>query len=145
MEKTWNVSIRQTFGLPKETHRYLIEPVSNSMHLKKLLILRFMSFLNQIEASKKVVPNNLLKTIRFDTRSVTGKNIRMITLLTGRDMFSNVNKDDISRLSYFPIDENETWRVSLISEIIESREKNLDVPGFNDDELSEILNYACVS
>ena len=104
-----------------------------------------MSFLNQIEASKKVVPKNLLKTIRFDTRSVTGKNIRMITLFMGRDMFSNVNKDDISRLSYFPIDENETWRVSLISEIIESNEKNLEVPGFNADELSEILNHACIS
>ena len=65
-----------------------------------------MSFLIQIEASKKVVPKNLLEAIRFNTRSVTGQKI----LLTGPEMFSNVNKDDISRLSYFPIDENETWR-----------------------------------
>ena len=32
LEKTWNVSIRQMFDLPRETHRYLVEPVSEYPH-----------------------------------------------------------------------------------------------------------------
>ena len=105
--------------------------------------MRFMSFLNQIESSKKIVPRNLLKTIKYDTRSVTGRNVRMITLLAGREKFSDVSKDDIMKIQYFPINENDVWRVNLILEIIDNRNNDLEVPGFSADEISEILNYAC--
>ena len=145
LEKTWNVSVRQTFGLPRETHKSLIEPVSNSLHLKKLLMMRFISFLNQIESSKKQVPKELLKMIKYDTRSVTGKNVRRITLLAGRELFSEVRKDDIIKVPYFGIEEKEKWRIDIINEIIEIRNNDIEVPGFNTDELSEILNYACTS
>ena len=50
-ERTWNVSLRKMLGLPQTTHRYLIEPVSGTQHLKKLLIKRFISFLHQIQSS----------------------------------------------------------------------------------------------
>ena len=46
LENTWNVSFKRMFDLPMETHRYLVEPVSDQMHLKKILIKRFLSFIN---------------------------------------------------------------------------------------------------
>ena len=35
--KSWNVSIRILFELPRDSHRYFIEPVSNVYHVKTLL------------------------------------------------------------------------------------------------------------
>ena len=38
LENSWNVFIRKIYDLPMTTHRYFIEPVSQQLHLKKLLI-----------------------------------------------------------------------------------------------------------
>ena len=35
LEKSWNVSQRLIFSLPRETHKYLIEPVSETKHIKQ--------------------------------------------------------------------------------------------------------------
>ena len=83
--------------------------------------------------------------VRNDTRSITGKNVRMIALLAGRDKFSDVSKDDILRIPYFHMEDQDKWRVVLIDEIIRSKYDEIEVPGFDSEELSDILNYACKS
>ena len=37
LEKTWNVSIRRMFNLPRETHCYLIEELGDQEHVQTLL------------------------------------------------------------------------------------------------------------
>ena len=143
LEKTWNVSVRQMFSLPRESHRYLIEPVSENLHLKKLLLLRFMSFLRQIKSSAKSVPKDLLRVIENDTRSTTGNNIRNILRLTQRVKIEDVSKHDIQNICYCPIPNNEEWRIPFIKEIIEARNSSVEVVGFTSDELSDILEYLC--
>ena len=71
-ERTWNVSLRKMLGLPQTTHRYLIEPVSGTQHLKKLLIKRFISFLHQIQSSGRNATKQLLQFIHSNTESTTG-------------------------------------------------------------------------
>ena len=44
-KKTWNVSVKNMFQISVKTHKYLIEPISNSPHLKSILIKRFLSFI----------------------------------------------------------------------------------------------------
>ena len=67
LENTWNVSFRRMYDLPMQTHRYLVEPVSGQEHVKKQLIKRFLSFIKQIEKSKKMLPIQLLNVIKYDT------------------------------------------------------------------------------
>ena len=114
LEKTWNVSIRQMFDLPRETHRYLVEPVSEYPHLRKILMCRFISFLNQVNNSGKNVPKDLLNTIQYDTKSITGNNIRNILRLTKKVKIEDVKKQDILKLDYFTIPEGENWRLNII-------------------------------
>ena len=90
-ESTWNKSVKLMLDLPLSTHRNLIEPLSGQMHLRKILVKRFLSFIAQIEKSVKIVPKQLLNCIRSDVRSTTGKNLRKILLLTEKSNVQFLN------------------------------------------------------
>ena len=90
MENTWNASMRLMLDVPRDTHRYLIEPLSKTNHVKSFLINRFLSFLQQIRNSSKAASKFLLDSILLDDRSTTGSNLRNILLLT--------DKADVSQL-----------------------------------------------
>ena len=61
LESTYNKSIKVMFGMPWATHRYLIEPLTGQPHLRKVLIKRYLSFIERIKASKKKPLRNLLE------------------------------------------------------------------------------------
>jgi hypothetical protein len=145
LENSWNVSFRLTYDLPLQTHRYLVEPVSEQIHLKKMLIRRFLSFINQINKSQKNIPKQLLNTIQFDTRSVTGSNIRRILLLTGKENINQITHTDIENIDYAVISNENRWRIDLIKEITDVKFDQLSIDGFSKEECEEILQYACIS
>ena len=145
IENTWNTSFRRMYDLPYQTHRYLVEPVSGQLHIKKLLIKRFLSFLKQIRKSKKILPNQILNSIQFDTRSVTGNNITKILLLTKKANVDEITDEDIEAIEYAPITEENTWRINLIREITDNKFNQLEIDGFSKEECEEILQFACVS
>ena len=143
LESTWNFSIKRTFDLPFETQKNLIEPVSGHIHVKKILLKRFISFLHQIANSNKILPKLLLNCIKSDTRSVTGSNIRRILLLTNKEKIENVTQYDIERIQYAEMADG--WRVPLIQEITDVKFGQLSIDGFSDEECQEILRFACTS
>ena len=54
LEKTWNISQRLMLGLPRESRRYLIEPVSGSTHIIFHLYKRCVNFVWSLKNSKKL-------------------------------------------------------------------------------------------
>lgn len=56
--KSWNVTIREVFRLDRRTHRCLIESLSNTRHLKTMILSRFVTFAQKLLKSKKF-------TVRF--------------------------------------------------------------------------------
>ena len=142
LENSWNVSVRRTFDLPM---RYLVEPVSGHMHVKKLLLKRFISFLNQIHKSKKLLPKSLLNCIKQDTRSITGSNIRRILRLTNKRSIEEVTNKDIENIKYAEMPDEESWRVGIIREMTDRKFGQMTVDGFSDEECDEMLAYACTS
>jgi hypothetical protein len=48
LEKTWNISQRIMLGVPRNTHRYFIEPLTESQHIKFSLMKRFIKFVKNI-------------------------------------------------------------------------------------------------
>ena len=53
IEKTWNVAMRKMMKLDRCSHRYLIEPLSKTRHIKFSLMKRFINFTNKIVESPK--------------------------------------------------------------------------------------------
>ena len=102
------------YDLPLQTHKHLIEPISETRHLKFVLIDRFVGFLQQIEKSQKHIPKQLLSFIKHDVQSTTGSNLRNILLLTNKDTIEEITKDDMQKLKYAPIEEKDKWKVNYV-------------------------------
>ena len=90
LDKTWNVSQRILLGLPRQAHRYFIEPLSGGRHIKFLLYERFIKFVESIKSSKKKVLRKTMDTLKRECRSTTGRNMRNLMKLTG-----NTSVDDL--------------------------------------------------
>ena len=133
------------FGLFWCTHRYFVEPVSGKVHIKNILMKRFLGFLTQIEKSKKSLPKRILRYVMKDTRSTTGSNLRKMMLLFDKVRVEDITKNDVNSFKYADVPQGDEWRVEMVKEIIEIRNSKLEVENFDDEEIEEIMNYLCTS
>ena len=142
---SWNRSVRIMLGIPFNTHRYFLEPVSGSKHLKFTLITRFLTFISSIEKSKKILPRVLLQAIKRDCRSVTGSNLRNILLLTRKDDISEIFESDIQQMIYMPVPNHEEWRIEMLKELIDVKWGDATIDYFDDREITEIIEEICTT
>ena len=98
--------------LPYGTHRSLIQPLTNDVHVKILLIRRFLTFMEKIKKSGKAPLVMLMTEAMADVRSTTGSNFRNIMLLVGKTSVDEVRLEDIDKISYFKMKEEDFWKVS---------------------------------
>ena len=140
---TYNQSVRIAFDLPLTTHRNLIEPITGSRHLYVILLSRFISFLEKVKKSSKIIPKLLLSHIISDVRSNTGYNLRKILLGTGKDDIFKITIKDLAKVEFAILPKDEAWKSSFITELIDIRESSLEVTDFSDDEINEILSDLC--
>ena len=94
IENSYNVSIRKMLNIPRETHRFFIEPLSENKHIKSVLIKGFLSFTEQIRKSSKKLPKKLYDLIKNDVSSVTGSNLRNIMLLVQKTNIDDLHSSD---------------------------------------------------
>ena len=95
LESTFNRSVKIMFDLPWGTHRYFVEPLTGDTHLSRMLVKRYLSFIEKLETSKKTPLKTLLSIAKRDVRSITGSNLRRITIFTGRKSIDDINDVDI--------------------------------------------------
>ena len=84
LEKSWNVSQRIMLGIPRNSHRFFNEPLSDTKHITFSLFKRYIKFVDSIESSTKSVLRRILFFVRPDCRSNTGQNLRKQVLMTWR-------------------------------------------------------------
>ena len=145
MESSWNKSVKLMMDLPLPTHRRLIEPLSGYPHISTVLMKRFLGFLSQIENSRKLIPKLLLNLVKFDVRSTTGHNLRKIMLDTNRTSVESVKSSDINSVKYHPLNEDEQWKVNLVHELNGLKYGKLELDNFSDEEIEEMISFACTS
>ena len=95
--KTWNVMVRFIFDLSRKTHKYLIESISQTSHLKVKLTKRFLKFSNTLSNCDKPHLKYLQDLQYNDRRSVYGRNVQNICEEAGAELLCEV---DISSISY---------------------------------------------
>ena len=133
------------YDLPYTTHRWLIEPVSDSTHVRRVLLNRFLNFIKQIQKSNKFVTSMLLRTIQNNVRSVTGYNLRRIMLETGKTNVDQLNDVGIENIEYHPVSDEDKWKILVIKECIDVKYGRLNIDGFSSEELEEISSHLCIS
>ena len=145
LENSFNLSVRCMFDIPRESHRYLIEGLTERPHLKATLIKRFLSFTEQIKKSSKLALKCLFNIVKYNTQSVTGNNLRKIMLLLGKNSIDELNKSDAKEYKYFPIPDSESWKIDTINEITDIKFGIKTLHDFPQDELDDILNNLCIN
>ena len=139
LEKSWNVSQRIMLGLPRQSHRYFVEPLSGTKHIRFSLLERYIKFVKNVESSNNNALNRALLMIKEDCRSITGRNLRHIMKMSGK---TNVNELEIGctkGLLYNPIPDGEAWRVAFAEELLEMRNGTLGDVNLTRKEIDEIL------
>ena len=137
---TYNRSVKLMFGLPWATHRCLIQPIIGEPHISKVLISRFLSFISKVVHSKKSPLHTLLSIAKHDVRSTTGSNLRKIMLLSGKTSISDLKNVSVP---YHDLPDDEAWKVEVIKELISSRHGDIQLPGWDKEEIEYIMNTLC--
>ena len=144
LESTWNRNIKLIFGLPYETHRYFMCPVSGSKHLRFILQKRFISFAKKCEASSKRSVRHLFRVAKNDVQSIMGSNIRNILLLLNKEDFCDIDQYDPLSLDYHQVSDSDQWRIGLLTELIEAKHGNLRIE-LEDQEIDLIITDICTT
>ena len=86
----------------------------------------------------------LLRTIKNDTNSITGSNLRNILLETEKMSIQELSPLDCLQLEYFPLNEEENWKVGILNELIDATNEQLGISNFDVEELQTMINHLCV-
>ena len=134
--KSWNITIRYFFDIPRTTHRYLLEAISGTSHLKQKLVKRFIQFCGTMSSCDKPHLKYLMNLQKSDYRSVFGRNVRNICKEAQAEEIFLVCANDIK---YAPVPQEQEWRCALIDELLELRAGRLTTE-LSSKEIQNILD-----
>ena len=129
--------------VPRDTHRFFIEPLRKSRHVIFSLYIRYLNFVDQVSACCKPVMTNLLNLVKHDCQSRTGLNLRYIMLRTHVSNVDELKPSDIRKLVYNEIPKTEEWKIGFVEELIDCQHNQLSIPGFNHLELEDMKFFIC--
>ena len=133
------------YNLPRNTHRYFVEPISETPHAKTTMIKNFLNFIEQIQKTRKTVARHLLENIKYDVRSTTGSNLRKIMHLLQKDSIDDISKSDVNNIVFSPIPKNEEWRIGFLKELLDIRSKDVSLENFSKDEIEDMIQHVCTT
>ena len=145
IENAWNVSVRKMFNIPRQTHRYLIQPMTKVPHIKTILIRRFLRFTEQLERCPKRIVGDLLNLVKYNVNSVTVSNLSQIMALCNKSSIIKLEVFDSNLVKYHPTPIEEGWRIDILRELIDTRFNCCVIDGFSTSELDDIMEYVCTS
>ena len=136
--------------MPFETSSWIVEQISQVSHAKQIIIKRYVKFLESLAKNKKTSVKNLIKMTYNDARTTTGSNIRHILLEHGTLIIpGKTKKHDLKHSNTYKIPEGQAWKISLLSSLIQIRERNWQVlfdnegEGLIEDEVKLMIDDIC--
>ena len=151
---SWNRNLKIVKKLPLETHKYLIEGISEYPHIKKRIFERYLTFIKSLVESKKPIVSSLFKLISKDIRSVPSSNLRTIYEQTG--IFINpgiTQKGSLRNYNAYKVPTGEDWKIGLLTSLLEIREGQWSISFdeengltcFPDEEINRMIKDICTS
>ena len=146
MYNSWNVTIRRALNLDRRTHRFLIEPLSQHSHLKTILMSRYIKFHKSLINSRKFTVRFLARLFEKDQRTVLGSTLNYLTKqchLKSSELDKLSSQSLKGSMKFQTIPPDRKWVCSLATELLSTRSLLLDMPGFTQDEIETLLQFAC--
>ena len=143
---TWNVTVRNIFHLDRCTHRLLIEPISEVIHLKTALLSRYMKFIKSLKSCDKPSIQYLCEVVRNDHHSQMGKILTYISQTCDVDFceIDSLSQNEVKKQhTYFTPSQDDEWKIKISKELHAARRGKFEIPGFKDEEILTIFNFIC--
>ena len=127
-ESTYNRSIKLMYDIPLATHRFFIEPLSGVPHLSRILVRRYLSFIEKIKKSSKVALKQLLEMVMRDVRMTTGANLRFIMIQTGMNRVEDLKAGKVD-FEYHKVEKTDEWKIDCVKELANVKQEELNAAG----------------
>ena len=139
---SYNVAVRNIMNLPRTTHRYLLEPLSEMPHLYTLLLARYVTFVKSLLKNEAFEVRYMASLSLSDMRTVTGRSIARILDLCHTENIADLSAYTVKKMAkYAVIPVEETWRIGVAKDMLSLHNDN----GLTSIEASEILEFVCSS
>ena len=139
VDKAWNSIVRTVFGVPINTHRFIVENLTEGKHIRVKLLKRFQNFYKQLESSRKREVLQLIRLTKSDNRSVFGRNCRYLLERTGAQ---NVCEADFN-IKIYPVPEGCDWKLSVINELMDFKRGLINIDLVTQEEAGQIIDNLC--
>ena len=141
---SYNVTLRNILNLPRTTHRYVLECLTDMPHLYVQLLSRYITFTKSLQSSS--FPIRFLSSLCIsDMRTVIGRSLSKISELC--DNLQGINfltaNEVKQKIKYARIPSTETWRIGVINDMLDAI--NSPTTGLSYDEALVVLEHACCS
>ena len=144
--KSYNVTLRTIFSLPRTTHKYLLESLTEIPHLFVQLISRYVTFAKSLLKSNSFEVRFLARFCLSDVRTTLGRSMRNIAgLCNVKDVLLLSAALVKKKVSYAQIDPSDEWRIGIRDEMVQMGNGDSPGCGLTNDEIDEILQYVCTS
>ena len=141
----WNNAIRMIYNVPRTTHTYLIEDISDGFHVTVMIASRLIQFHKTLIENKKSVLRLLASLNMDDVKTIHGRNLAKLKKSLNceiTDMSSNFIKTNL-RYKYLPA--LEEWRVPLLKNLLDIRNNDLELNGFEKTEINSMIEDICTN
>ena len=139
MWSMWHRLIKSLFGLPLPTHRYLLNEIIESEHIKKIIIKRFLKFTDTVSSSTNPNLTFLHRVQSRDWRSTYGRNYMGICREAN---VNDIRLVDLSAITVNPVPQDEVWRINFLNDILDERDDE-SAALLSDEELAQVLHFVC--
>ena len=130
--------------LDRKTHQFLIEPLSGHLHLKTMLMSRFVSFYKGLVDSPILTVRFLARLAEKDMRTVMGKTLHYLLGECNCEQLEDLTPHIVKkRLVYKIATHDQTWQVAFAQELQGIRNEDATVQGYTNREIITIFYHVC--
>ena len=144
--KAWNIQARLSWNIPRETHSYLVEGFfcKGYPSLRNQVLARYHNFIKKLRESPSKEVRFLVNLVKYDMRSITGRNVSYISDLCKSNILVFANwkvKQMLPKNACV-----ESWRSGLLTTLLAARwsdtqhQMNIDKK-----QCEEMIRSLCIS
>ena len=123
--KAWNTCVKLTWNVPRSTFTYIVENVlaPSSVSLRNQAYSRYVNFFQQLFRSSSREVRHLVRIVARDVRSVTSKNVALVTACSGLSPWDYAKWRIQEQLPKKPVPDNQEWRTTLLLKMMDTRQE----------------------
>ena len=125
---SWNTAVKLTWSCPRDTRSYLVQEVlSCGLDSAQCDILtRYAKFFNSLRTSPSIEVATVANIASRDVRTTTGSNLRLISQVSGLDVWSTTPKklrERIRASMVVPVERVNIWRIEYLDKLLAQRQE----------------------